>query len=85
MEINFVRRILVDMFQTELTDGGLVFPWGTVWSGFDPKGFSAATASAIVRLEPRLNEKGAPQRPFPGQIGDRQSQPPNPSNNAVDR
>ncbi len=41
-EIKFVRRILVAMFQTELTDGGLVFPWGTVWSRFDPKGFCAS-------------------------------------------
>ena len=41
-EIKFVRKVLVAMFQTELTDGGLVFPWGTVWSRFDLKGFSAS-------------------------------------------
>ncbi len=39
-EIKFVRRILVAMFQTELTDGGLVFPWGTVWSRFASHGVS---------------------------------------------
>lgn len=41
-ELKFVKRVLVTMLRTELTDGEIVFPWGTVWSRFDPKGFSAS-------------------------------------------
>ncbi|NLR98694.1 hypothetical protein HGP17_17890 [Rhizobium sp. P38BS-XIX] len=41
-EIKFVRRVLTAMFRMELTDGAFSFPWGTVWSRFDPKGFSAS-------------------------------------------
>jgi hypothetical protein len=45
-EISFVRSVFRDQLQREFGDKPEHFGWGVVWSGFDPKGF---TATAGIR------------------------------------
>ena len=45
-EVCFVRAALSEKLSRSFSSGLEQFPWGTVWSQFDPKGF---TASAGVR------------------------------------
>jgi hypothetical protein len=40
-ELAFVRSQLNAQLGTEPNDTSTAFPWGTVWSMFDPKGFQA--------------------------------------------
>lgn len=40
-EIAFVRSVFRDQLGREFGDKPEHFKWGTVWSGFDPKGFMA--------------------------------------------
>ena len=41
-EVAFVRRILGSQIGFEVSRSAMTFPWGEVWSEFDPKGFLAA-------------------------------------------
>lgn len=45
-EVAFVRQVLREQLGRSFGSGTESFPWGTAWSLFDPKGF---TASAGVR------------------------------------
>jgi hypothetical protein len=40
-EIEFVLGVLRHQLSRGFEEGREVFPWGTVWSQFDPKGFTA--------------------------------------------
>lgn len=42
-EVSFMRGILSRSFSRSFSMGQESFPWGTIWSGFDPKGFQASS------------------------------------------
>lgn len=42
-EVAFVRSALKEIFSRPFSSGRETFPWGQVWSHFDPKGFLASS------------------------------------------
>lgn len=42
-EIFFIRQVLAELFSRSFSTGHEQFPWGTVWSDFDIKGFQASS------------------------------------------
>ncbi|MHB8971375.1 MAG: hypothetical protein ACYC3X_23810 [Pirellulaceae bacterium] len=47
-EIAFVRNYLGEVFQRSFRTGQETFPWGVVWSTFDPKGYAASSGLRYV-------------------------------------
>ncbi|WP_374673093.1 hypothetical protein [Ideonella sp.] len=48
-QMAFMSRELERQLNVTLTDGSASFPWGTVWSRFDPKGFMATAGVSYRR------------------------------------
>lgn len=47
-EIAFVRRVLHKQLGRNVGNAPVAFPWGTVWSRFDPKGFMASAGVSYL-------------------------------------
>lgn len=47
--VNFMQKALERQLQVTFVEGAADFPWGSVWSRFDPKGFSASAGVAYAR------------------------------------